>query len=437
MNATPPPVPPVLPSTARSRKGNKLGAKLAAIVVTIGLLLVGLILVDIKRHERAGRQQEAVADITGSWGGSQVVHGPSLLLPNNLLRDAEGEFITTVLPAALEIEAVLDPEIRSRGIYKAQVYKSRVTLRGHFELPETVGLPAGQRAHLMWELDHTAGVSLAAPLKWIGAEVPRTSMRGAMGMREGFLYAVHLETGRRVYAFELTFDLRGSDRFSVVPLARQGKVMMRSSAPSPSFGGERLPDTRSVTDDGFDAEWTIAGLESTLPSLWLSEADQEVFLEAQERNVFGVALLPGITDYRAVERAINYGALFLITIFTGLFLGEFLGGRPLHVLNYILVGAALCLFFLALLALAELVGFGWAYVVAALASVGMILSYARAVLASGPAVGRLATLLVGIYGYLYLVLRMEDLSLIAGTVLLFVLLGAVMYVTRHLRAEDV
>jgi inner membrane protein len=129
--------------------------------------------------------------------------------------------------------------------------------------------------------------------------------------------------------------------------------------------------------------------------------------------------------------------LFLITIFAGLFLGEFLGGRPLHLLNYILVGAALCLFFLALLALAEITGFGLAYGLATLASVGLIMSYARAVLREPRAVGSLAVLLGGIFGYLYMVLRLEDFSLIAGTVLLFVLLGAVMFVTRHLRPEDI
>ncbi len=152
--------------------------------------------------------------------------------------------------------------------------------------------------------------------------------------------------------------------------------------------------------------------------------------------MLGVTLLSGVTDYRSIERALKYGVLFLLTVFAGCFLGEFLGGRPLHVLNYLLVGAALCLFFLALLALSEIRGFVVAYVVAGLASTGTIVAYAMAVMKRARAVRALGLVLSGIFGYLFLVVRLEDLSLIAGTVLLFVLLGAVMFATRHLQLEE-
>ena len=124
-----------------------------------------------------------------------------------------------------------------------------------------------------------------------------------------------------------------------------------------------------------------------------------------------------------------------MAIFGGFFLFEVTGGRVLHGLNYVLVGAAVCLFYLALLALAEFWSFGAAYVTAALAASGLILLYAKAVLKDGKRLGVMSGILGGIFGYLFLVLRMEDQALVAGTLLLFVLLGAIMYATRNVGLE--
>ncbi|MCC5022937.1 MAG: inner membrane CreD family protein [Candidatus Synoicihabitans palmerolidicus] len=71
-----------------------------------------------------------------------------------------------------------------------------------------------------------------------------------------------------------------------------------------------------------------------------------------------MTLVQAVDDYRTVARAIKYSILYLVTVFAGFFLGEIRGGKPLHVLNYLLVGAALCLFYLGLLALAEFIRFG-------------------------------------------------------------------------------
>jgi inner membrane protein len=414
---------------------------MAAIVVIIVLLMLPLLLVELKRDERADRQQSAVIEMTAAWGDSQRVVGPRLCLPFDFLKDVKGRDYAALLPSELFIDGRLEPKLLHRGIYKAQVYQAHLTLRGHFELPPGAvfaeGHAGGREVELQLGLGHHAGVNLVGPLTWAGEEIPHSRMTKTASGGDGFVYTVVLEKGRRTYDFELNLGLRGSDDLALMPLTRQGRVTLESPATAPSFRGARLPDTRTVSAEGFAAEWNIAALDHALPSVWLLRGQAEMIPEVVEQGYFGVRLLPGITDYRSVERAINYGALFLITIFAGLFLGEFLGGRPLHLLNYILVGAALCLFFLALLALAEITGFGLAYGLATLASVGLIMSYARAVLREPRAVGSLAVLLGGIFGYLYMVLRLEDFSLIAGTVLLFVLLGAVMFVTRHLRPEDI
>jgi inner membrane protein len=136
-------------------------------------------------------------------------------------------------------------------------------------------------------------------------------------------------------------------------------------------------------------------------------------------------------SYRIVERAMHYNALVAALVFTAFFLFETLGRLRLHAVHYGLVGAALGLFYLALLALGEFVGPDWAYLGAAVAAAALIVLYSAAILRSRGRAGVMGALLAGVYGMLYLVLRLEDLALLAGTATLFAALAAVMFFTRQ------
>lgn len=137
-----------------------------------------------------------------------------------------------------------------------------------------------------------------------------------------------------------------------------------------------------------------------------------------------------IDSYRMVERALKHGVLVMAMVFTAFFLFEIIGGLRLHAVHYGLVGAALCLFYLALLALGELTEPGLAYLSAAVASSALVVLYSAAILRRWARAGSIAALLAAVHGVLYVVLRMEDYALIAGTGALFAALGAVMYFTR-------
>jgi inner membrane protein involved in colicin E2 resistance len=145
-------------------------------------------------------------------------------------------------------------------------------------------------------------------------------------------------------------------------------------------------------------------------------------------SVFGVSAVEG---YRMVYRALKYSVLVLGLVFTAFFLFETLAALRLHVIHYTLVGAAMCLFYLALLALGEVVSPGLAYLGAAVASSLMIVLYSAAILRSYARASGIAVLLAAEHSVLYVVLRMEDYALLAGTATLFVALGALMYFTRH------
>ena len=135
--------------------------------------------------------------------------------------------------------------------------------------------------------------------------------------------------------------------------------------------------------------------------------------------------------YRMVERALKHSVLVLTLVFAAFFLFETLVGLRLHAVHYGLVGAALCLFYLALLALGEVLTPGLAYIGAAVASSLLVVLYSVSVLHSYARASLIAVLLGAEHSVLYVVLRMEDYALLAGTASLFVVLAAIMFFTRN------
>lgn len=102
-----------------------------------------------------------------------------------------------------------------------------------------------------------------------------------------------------------------------------------------------------------------------------------------------------------------------------------------HPIQYLLLGAALCLFYLLELSLSEHLGFVLAYIIATLAIVVMTTAYGKVALRStqrGLFMGGVVTLL---YIYLFALLNIEDYALLNGSIGLFIALAVVMYVTRQ------
>jgi inner membrane protein len=135
--------------------------------------------------------------------------------------------------------------------------------------------------------------------------------------------------------------------------------------------------------------------------------------------------------YRMVVRSLKYNVLVMVLVFAAFFLFETLGNLRLHAIHYGLVGAAMCLFYLALLALGEVTEPAIAYTLAALASSVLITFYSAAILRGRGRAAAIGVLLTCVHSVLYVVLRMENFALLAGTATLFAALAAVMYFTRN------
>ena len=249
----------------------------------------------------------------------------------------------------------------------------------------------------------------------------------------GFTAPIDLASavGGRV-SVDFQFELRGNKSIALAPRAGDTRWIVKSPWSSPSFTGGFLPDKRQIDRGGFAAEYRIGNL-ALGRSLAFTGTDPAV--SSEDRNQLsraGVDLMEPVDLYSQVNRATKYGFLFIGFTFLAYLLFDIIGGVRVAAIEYLLAGAALVLFFVLLLAFAEVIGFTAAYILAAAATIGLDTAYSAAVLKSWRRGQVIGAIIAGLYAVLYILLSLEAFSLLIGSLLLFAALAGTMYVTRRL-----
>ncbi|MEO0813651.1 MAG: cell envelope integrity protein CreD, partial [Myxococcota bacterium] len=220
----------------------------------------------------------------------------------------------------------------------------------------------------------------------------------------------------------LTIELPGAERFSIRPVARSSEVALNGNWGTPSFVGDRLPTARTVEEGRFSSNWSLSGGGGT--AFWGG------FSEQVSPAQVGVRLLDPISRYQVVTRTVKYAFLVIVLTFATFFLFEVMSGLHIHLVQYLLVGLALVMFYLLLLSQTEHMSFEAAYAIASGAVVALVTVYTRAMLSTARNAVLCGAGLAGVYGVLYPILREEQYALLTGSWALFLLLAAVMWVTR-------
>jgi len=452
----PPPIPASIPMNVP--RNFAIGLKLFAIAVLIGLLWIALLMIDGVRRERLGFREEARTEIAQTWGGEQTLAGPVLAVPFTYaaktvreVNDSRGvpvrtEEVRTVrawayfLPAELDVSGQLDPSLRHRGIFTIPVYETRLAVRGRFQPATTaIGIEGATyewaKARVIVGLTYPRGLRSAPAVQWGGQTVTLEPGTPREGWGDTLEAPVKIDAGSGVAGvkFSLEMTLQGSSRLAVAPVGAQNRVTLKSSWVDPSFGGAALPSRRTVGPAGFEATWEQSYFGRGYPQQWTEGAGQsEVACHQIVGSAVDVTLLQPVDAYRLVERAIKYGVLFLVLVFANFFLFEVTAKLRIHPLQYLMVGAALVLFFLGYLALSEFIAAGLAYGAAAAASTLLVTGYSASVLRTGIRCLIVGGGLAGTYAYLYFILQLQDYALLAGTAALFVLLAVGMWATRKI-----
>jgi inner membrane protein len=411
------------------------------------VLLIPIVMIGLLVGERETRRDEAVTDVGSKWGGGQTIIGPALVVPvTRRWMDtgpdrAQVERIETrgaiFLPAKLRVKGALESQTLSRGIFVVPVYRMNLTLEGEFSQPKPadLGVAAGDvqwaQAHLALGISEVRAIQDQVAVVWNGQPAPFLPGPGGFADGGGGINApVPVTASATTYTFSIPLKVRGSVSAYFVPTAMDTSVELTSNFQHPNFQGAWLPTDRTVSPDGFRALWSVPFLGRGYPQSWISQAGGPS--EVIQKSKFGVELRDPVDPYRMASRSVKYAALFILLTFTSVWLVEVLTGVLVHPVQYLMLGAALCLFYLLELSLSEHIGFVAAYGIAALAVIGMIGGYSVVALKKAR---RAAVVSVGVtllYGYLYVLLTNEDYALLIGSIGLFIALALVMLLTRRI-----
>lgn len=444
-----------------SSRTSKWSTQLRWIVVglLVLLLLIPLGMIQSVVDERHSTYLGVLREIAGLWSGEQVLTGPLLLVPYTEHFQVEKEVETrdgerktelvwrqrgrraVVLPRSLALEGTLEPRHRRRGIYQANVYVNRFRLTGSFDgLPSTLAALSGpeERTEIHWQRAALA-IGLTEPkgivrVDWL------SDAAGDLRFAPGTLATDLLPTGLHVPGvpiagdrceFAIEIEIHGSGGFRLAPVGERTRGHLASSWTHPSFYGDVLPDRYEITASGFTADWDLSHLIRAYPQSWIEGAEVDL-----GEVTTGVRLFQPVDLYARVTRAVKYGLLFVALTFLTLGLIELASGTRLHLLQFLLIGLALALFFLVLIAFAEHLGFALAYLVAAATVVLLNSAYCLAVLPRRRLAVLVAAVLAALYSVLYAILQAEDYALLSGTLLLVAALAATMFFTRRLGSES-
>lgn len=409
---------------------------ISAIVI---LLLIPNFMIQSLITERQQYRLDAINEIGRSWAGAQIVAGPVISVTKKKQRkDKNGDKYFTkesshYLPEKLEITADVEPEIRYKGIYELVLYKSKIKMKGHINLSKLrERFPADDfdEIYISFNVSDLRGIQKDVKLKLNGKEYNLIPGLKNKIFRNGFYANIQLDKDT-VQHFEIELDLNGMENLEFIPLGKYSEININSPWNNPGFSGAFLPASRKIEEDGFNAKWTVNYFNRTYPQEW-QNIIYDVFPSA-----FGVKLLIPVDEYQKTMRMSKYSLMIIVLTFLSFFLVEVFSKKAIHPIQYLLVGLALIIFYSILLAISEYVVFQYSYLISSLLIIILIGFYVNSIYRSKRISAIITGMLVMFYGFMYVILQLQDYSLLLGNIALFIILALVMFFTRKVNWYDV
>ena len=396
-------------NTLKKRNGILLKGCLVFLVALV--LQIPIVLVKGIVNDRKELSDKVKDELTTSWGSSMEVSTPKLKIPYDKVVDKKTEkLVREIISSEVSVDAKVNSQIRHRSIYDIPVYSADMTINGKF---------------------HLKGNSLADCNGAITITLPCNKLKGIEGrpvvVIRGKEYTVKAQANELVA--DLPYDVvaasdileyviriksNGMDHIRFYPGGSLYKVNMTSNYNSPGFKGGFLPVSRTVGDSGFEAQWIVTDLNTF----------------ASSSQFFDVEFIIPASQYQQSERAMKYSFLIILLVLVSIFLVESITRCKVNIVQYIVTGLSLCLFYLLLLSISEYVTFGWSYMIAASMTTVALGAYFYGFLKSKIALAFTGTVAC-LYGFIYILLQMETGALLAGSIALFLILCVIMYFTRR------
>lgn len=415
------------------------------------IMMIPFAMIDSLSYEREQRKMEAIQEINSLWALRQEIIGPMLEVPYKVWQKSNeqdqygnqkrvlSDSINTAyfLPEQLNVKGKIFPEERYRGIYRTIVYTADLEISGEFTFPDFGKLRFPGEIEIQWEqasfifiVSDMRGINEDIILEW--NRTRQTPKPGAPNnVLPGTISAgVPLDLAKKGnHSFNMHLNLRGSETIGFLPMGRKTMVQLASTWKSPKFVGAFLPKTRTIDKNGFNARWEVFDFNRSFPQQWRGDMSGNW---QKNSSAFGLDLYVPVDVYSKTNRSIKYAILFIFMTFVAYFLiFELFNNMRIHPFQYMLVGGALSIFYLLLLSISEHFTFEFAYLVAGIAIVGLTTVYTRFISQKWPLAIVMGGIIASLYGFLYVILSLEDYALLVGSLGLFAVLAAIMIGTRN------
>ena len=384
------------------------------------LLLIPLGMIKSLIRERQDNADDARTEVAGSWARPQTLSGPQLRFYRERTEQEKKEknddspVSMTLYPEQLFYDVDAVTQDLHRAIYEVKVYTADIVARGDFLLPDKCrDYPV--KTEIILELSDLRGIEGSVSLSIGGREYSVT---------DGWNHAIskQIELDPALYGsatpvpFEIRFRTRGSEALYFQPYGQVTEVTFHTDCNAPSFEGDFLPSEREIGEEGSSARWVVSAINRGAP----------------QETTFGVKLLQGVSQYQQTTRTAKYGILIILLVFVAGLAVELVGKKSIHIIQYVVIGLSLVLFYALLLSFSELMAFWLAWLLAAGMTTAALTGYFRGILKDRTA-WLLGALVALAYVVCFILLQMETYALVAGTLVLFVILVGIMYFTRDLR----
>jgi len=435
-----------------SNFGQRVSQSQLGRIVLLGILILLLQIpitsIEHLVQERGISQYEAVADVQQKWGQAQHIIGPMLVIPYRAKKQWQdnktgGKKIKSVtkravfLPDELSSTSQLVNERRYRGIFEVPLYQAEIGLQGHFSQPSFDKWDI-KNEDVLW--DKARLVIMVSDARAIQKQAKIVWNQQSYFLEPGSDAVVSNAPGYHIdlptlavksdqYAFKLQLKLNGSGSLYFAPLGKNSLIEINAPWPDPSFQGNWLPTSREVNQEGFSSQWQIPYLGRNFPQ---QIQNFSTHLKNIQQALVGVDLISPVDNYRMFERSLKYQMLFFVLTFVAIWLIELLSKLRVHIMQYLFIGAGLCIFYLLALSLSEHLGFYIAYFIATAAIVALVSFYSYVVLGTGRRALTIGASLAALYAYLFSLLQEQNYALLIGSIGVFTMLAVVMYLTRHI-----
>ena len=420
----------------KMKRSDRMLLKLILIGLLSVILLIPQQLILHMVSERNATSREAEEEVEQMWSASQRVIGPVVRIPGK--KNFKQVYL---LPEELRVKGDVRTENRHRGNFDVTVYTADLTLDGSLQMPNLSDYVDSiydlSKAEVLLSLSDFRGLSENVVLRLNGKDYPmRSDKDEELGSVLCCRIPVEELQDSASASYSVRLPLKGSESLMFLPVGNSTSVELTSNCATPSFQGNFLPDSRTVSDTGFTASWKILSLNRDFGqsvTRWVDYGDGGSHSVSMDKNEFGVMMRVPVMQYQQTTRTVKYAYLFIFLTFATVFFVEYRRQTPIHPVQYLLIGAALLVFYTLLLSFCEHIPFLLSYLIAMLMTIVLITGYLAGILKIRKTALMVGALLLALYVFMYVLLQMETYALLFGSLGIFVILAVLMYVSLKVK----